>query len=191
MRILGQIEISHVDGPGARAVLHLAGCSIGCPGCFNPHTHASVGNGVRNQFPEQLAQSLLAVSSEITISGGEPTDQLPELLLLLRALKQAGAGIIVYSGRTRQALQKKPEWRLIEQEALIDVLIDGPFVLSLMETKEMKGSQNQVIHLLTERYQASDFDQRLTEVQLDEQGNLVILGFPTQEFLQAVRELAA
>lgn len=184
MWIFGKVESSFVDGPGERAVIHTAGCSIGCAGCFNPHTHALTGKGIRNQFPAELAKEILAVSSEVTISGGEPTDQLVELVELLRLLKKENAGIILYSGRTRYQLLKIPEWLIIESERLVDVLIDGPFVQNRLETREMKGSQNQVIHLLTKRYQESDFHNRLTEVQLDEMGNLVILGFPSQEFLQ-------
>ncbi|NJO00209.1 MAG: 4Fe-4S cluster-binding domain-containing protein, partial [Anaerolineales bacterium] len=29
---------SRVNGPGLRAVLWVQGCSLGCPGCFNPQT---------------------------------------------------------------------------------------------------------------------------------------------------------
>jgi pyruvate-formate lyase-activating enzyme len=31
---------SRANGPGVRMVLWLQGCTLGCPGCFNPATHA-------------------------------------------------------------------------------------------------------------------------------------------------------
>ena len=31
---------SRANGPGARFVVWLQGCTLGCPGCFNPATHA-------------------------------------------------------------------------------------------------------------------------------------------------------
>jgi len=32
--------LSLVNGPGKRAVVWVQGCTLGCPGCFNPQTHS-------------------------------------------------------------------------------------------------------------------------------------------------------
>ena len=70
---IGQIVASEgVDGPGVRAVVHFAGCTVGCAGCFNPHTHSSTGDGTWERDACDLAEDLLAVSPAVTISGGEP-----------------------------------------------------------------------------------------------------------------------
>ena len=34
---------SRANGPGVRFVVWLQGCTLGCPGCFNPSTHAAAG----------------------------------------------------------------------------------------------------------------------------------------------------
>jgi len=134
---------------------------------------ASLVEEIRNQFPGGIP--------EVTISGGEPTDQLEELGAFTEALKALGAGLILYSGRTLPTLRKMPLWGRVE--ASIDVLIDGPFVQAQPESVQMKGSKNQKIHLFTDRYHKTDFDNRLTSIRLTEAGEIVILGFPSQEII--------
>ena len=34
---------SRANGPGVRFVVWLQGCTLGCPGCFNPATYAESG----------------------------------------------------------------------------------------------------------------------------------------------------
>ena len=34
---------SRANGPGARFVVWFQGCTLGCPGCFNPHLWAARG----------------------------------------------------------------------------------------------------------------------------------------------------
>ena len=69
-RIFGRIVASEVDGPGVRAVVHFAGCSIRCPGCFNRELWAESGPNVREVETADLAAEILAISPHVTISGG-------------------------------------------------------------------------------------------------------------------------
>ena len=39
LRLHQFLPASRANGPGLRAVLWVQGCSLGCPGCFNPQTH--------------------------------------------------------------------------------------------------------------------------------------------------------
>ena len=80
--------------------------------------------------------------------GGEPFAQPAGLLALLLRLKMHTIHIVVYTGYTLEALARRPEPKIREALALIDLLIDGPFVARLAEgAGEWRGSRNQrVIH---------------------------------------------
>ena len=46
---------SRANGPGARFVVWMQGCTLGCPGCFNPTTHDAAG-GREVEVAEVAAQ---------------------------------------------------------------------------------------------------------------------------------------
>jgi len=39
LRLHAFLPRSRANGPGWRSVVWVQGCSLGCPGCFNPQTH--------------------------------------------------------------------------------------------------------------------------------------------------------
>ena len=43
LRVHRFLPHSYANGPGARAVIWVQGCTLGCPGCFNPATHPHAG----------------------------------------------------------------------------------------------------------------------------------------------------
>ena len=62
---------SAANGPGTRFVIWFQGCTIGCPGCFNPLTHSTRTN--RLVGIEALVGQVLEHAERIegvTISGG-------------------------------------------------------------------------------------------------------------------------
>ena len=80
----------------------------------------------------------------VTISGGEPSAQPSALLALLRELRAREIHSTVYSGFTFEALARRSEPALREALALVDLLIDGPFVSALSDgAGEWRGSRNQ------------------------------------------------
>ncbi len=82
------LPTSRANGPGLRAVIWLQGCTLGCPGCFNPQTHSKKGGDWVSV--DQLFSQVMALQSEIqgvTISGGEPLQQMRPLLKLLQRLR--------------------------------------------------------------------------------------------------------
>lgn len=137
---------SVVDGPGVRTVLFLQGCTIGCPGCQNAHLWPADGGHVENV--NEVAKTIAALSphGNVTISGGEPFQQIASLICLLYALRREGLKhIIVYSGYTWERLTGGDDrfWNL---EALIqiDVLVDGPFIRAQDHNLiNWRGSANQ------------------------------------------------
>ena len=84
----------------------------------------------------------------VTFSGGEPFAQAEGFAQLAKALKEKGYEVASYSGYTfEQLLHGTPAQRALLE--VIDVLIDGPF---LLEEKSLevpfRGSRNQrILHV--------------------------------------------
>lgn len=193
MKVYGDIVVSEADGPGERAVVHLAGCSVGCAGCFSPHTHPSEGSRVSSRLVSDVAKELLSYSLGVTISGGEPTDQLPDLIVLLGLLRAGGCDdIVVFTGRTLEWLERKrPLWAVLTEMSLADVVVDGPYVATKHEEDEwMRGSTNQRVTCLTSRWTEDDFRQRVTQIEIVD-GRMVVTGFPSAELNRALEQGAS
>lgn len=137
---------SVVDGPGRRSVLQTSGCSIRCPGCYAKDTWDPQGGAEMDV--ERVLEALLDPAGEprdgVTLLGGEPLDQPEGIALLMRQLKARGQHIVLYSGRTLEALARRPEPSVREALRLADILIDGPFIPALARgAGEWRGSRNQ------------------------------------------------
>jgi anaerobic ribonucleoside-triphosphate reductase activating protein len=158
LRIHSFVPRSRANGPGLRAVLWVQGCSLGCSGCFNPQTHSPSGG--ESVAVEDIAQQIAALEGSIegiTISGGEPLQQCRPLLALLRRLRQQTAlSILVFTGYTWDEVQRLPQAR--ELLAAMDVLIAGRYDDSQRLARDLRGSANKTVHLLTDRYTANDLE---------------------------------
>ena len=148
LRIARLYHGSVVDGPGRRSVVQLQGCPIRCPGCFVPETHEPSG-GV-SMTVDAVVEALMASVGEprdgVTVSGGEPFAQPFGLFALLERLKDHGIHVTVYTGYTLEALARRSEPEVQAALALVDVLVDGPFVVRLANgAGEWRGSRNQRI----------------------------------------------
>ncbi|MCL6533667.1 MAG: radical SAM protein [Armatimonadetes bacterium] len=145
-------ERSAVNGPGERFVLWVQGCPLRCPGCINPE-FLPFTEGIRISVA-QMVEKILAVPNieGVTYSGGEPTAQAKALALLSEQLRKAGLSVVCYSGFTLEQLKaRRNPWikRLLNS---IDILIDGPYIRDQAANLLWRGSRNQQIHFLTERY---------------------------------------
>ena len=100
---------SYTAGPSpdnnSRTEIFLLGCKKAlegdaCPGCFNSSTW-NISKAEWGYDPVELAADLNenAPNKYITIGGGEPTDQLDNLIILCRELKQYGFHIMMYTWR--------------------------------------------------------------------------------------------
>jgi anaerobic ribonucleoside-triphosphate reductase activating protein len=143
---------SRSNGPGLRAVIWVQGCSLGCPGCFNPATHPTEGGRpvpVKTLFKEIAA--LEATVEGITVSGGEPLQQFrPVLALLRRVREETTLSALLFSGYSwPQVRQMDGADELL---ACLDVLVAGPYEASRHLARDLRGSANQTVHLLSERY---------------------------------------
>ena len=135
---------SIVDGEGLRTVIWLQGCTHNCPGCHNPETH-DLNGGFEVEI-EEIYEKLdnLKFQKGITLSGGDPFMQPEAATEIAKYAKKIGLNIWCYTGFTYEAIVKNAKLKdLLEN---IDVLIDGPFILSEKSLScKFRGSKNQRI----------------------------------------------
>jgi anaerobic ribonucleoside-triphosphate reductase activating protein len=114
----------------------------------------------------------------VTFSGGEPFEQAKALAELAKKCRDMGLSVISYSGYTLSELKRDRAPHLGSRSLLnqLDVLIDGPFRLKLAGDLPYRGSSNQLIHLLTDRYSLDDFVSVRVEIRIDEKG-IQVTGF--------------
>lgn len=140
-------------GPGKRYCLWVQGCPRRCPGCVSADSQDPDGGYWMK--PGALAMEIrLSNPDGITISGGEPFLQakaLAQMLQILRDQMHCDPGVIVYTGYTLEELDSLPDAQLLLP--YIDLLIDGPYVQELDDGLSLRGSSNQRIIPLTNRYQ--------------------------------------
>ena len=138
-----------VDGPGIRTVVFFQGCRLRCRYCHNPDTWAMRSGKEQIFTPEQLVNKLLRFkpyfgnNGGVTFSGGEPFAQPEGFAALAALLHEKGYEVASYSGYTFEQLftGTTAQKQLLSQ---LDVLIDGPFLLSEKSLElNFRGSRNQ------------------------------------------------
>ena len=130
-----------------------------------------------------LAWEIIPSSVEgITISGGEPFLQAGALAELIRAVKRhRDIGVIVYTGFLYEELgTQECANELLE---LCDLIIDGPYIKELDDGKALRGSSNQRVIPLTDRYKEYlclyGNGDRQTDIQVIPSHVMHNLGIPT------------
>lgn len=153
MKIYNYIKSTKTLGPYNRFALWLQGCPFNCEGCMSPDSQDFNG-GIEINISTIIDLILNEDNIEgITISGGEPFSQAKELAELLNIVKsKKDLGIIVYSGYTLHQLKNKNDLYINKLLEFTDILIDGKYINSLNDGISLRGSSNQKIYLLTDRY---------------------------------------
>ncbi|RBY84316.1 4Fe-4S single cluster domain-containing protein [Blastococcus sp. TF02A-26] len=158
LRVARTLPVTEAEGPGRRAAVWVQGCSLRCPGCFNPHLWTTRGG--KERMVDDLAAELVdrAVTDGVegvTLLGGEPFDQAAPLARLAAAFHRAGLTVMTFTGYDIADLR---EWAANRPdiEALLastDLLADGPYLEAAPErARPWIGSANQGLHSLTDRY---------------------------------------
>jgi len=187
------------EGPGVRAAVWLQGCAVHCPECFNPQLWAPRG-GILT-VPDELArawvaEALAAGAEGLTLLGGEPFEQAWGAASIARAFREAGLGVMTFSGHPYDLLRTWADGGRADIAALLDVtdlLCDGPYLRDLPDTgRPWVGSRNQGIRALTERYapevRAIDADGGAdrVEVRIGRDGTVAVNGWATDAALAAL-----
>ena len=171
------IPVSRINGPGKRMVVFFQGCNNKCSGCFNPETHPFIR--IAEYSPGTIFSHFYRPGIEgITVSGGDPFYQRRGLLQLLRSARDDyGLSTIVYTGFTYELLSASRICRAIFRYT--DVLIDGRFDETKREpTMLARGSTNQRLHILSNRYMEKDFIMPgKVELIVGSEGTIIQTGF--------------
>jgi anaerobic ribonucleoside-triphosphate reductase activating protein len=138
-------------------VIWVQGCTLACPGCFNPGTW-----DLRDGWPvtvPHLLHRLRAIAGieGITISGGEPLQQRGPLEVLLREVRTTtDLSIVLFTGYDWEHITRTPGFLPVAQ--LADIVVAGPYRRHQRLERGLRGSANQTIHLLTRRYTVADVE---------------------------------
>lgn len=89
----------------------------------------------------------------ITLSGGEPMQQAGGLADLVKMIRsKSPLGVVCYTGYTIEHLKERGTADQARLLAQVDLLIDGPYVEALHDSLCWRGSSNQRLIALTDRY---------------------------------------
>jgi anaerobic ribonucleoside-triphosphate reductase activating protein len=194
MLIHGFVGASRANGPGLRAVLYFQGCSIGCRFCWNPKSHAFIGDerSVQEVAGQVLCAHLDFALEGVTFSGGEPMQQGDALLDLVESLhsRLPGLSFGLYSGYSEEELKTGRYWcrsklapgakRDIWQRltGYLDFAVLGRYIASRPSTLPLRTSANQKLTLFSSRYREQDFEPQEVEIHIGAQGLVQVTGFP-------------
>lgn len=139
---------SIVDGEGIRTVIWTQGCIHNCKGCHNPDTHSFEKGFLIDINDIKKVLEKLEGQTGITFSGGDPMCQPNECTEIAKYAKKLGLNVWCYTGYTYERLLELSKKDKSYKEFLkcIDVLVDGPFILSQKSFDvKFRGSKNQRI----------------------------------------------
>lgn len=133
-----------LNGDGLRTVLWVSGCDHRCRGCQNPQTWDK-DSGI--PFDADAREELFGYLSRdymtgLTLSGGDPLYEAnrADVEALVREVRERfpNKTIWLYTGSLFEEIRSLP------MIAMIDVIVDGPYVEHLRDTQlHWKGSANQ------------------------------------------------
>jgi anaerobic ribonucleoside-triphosphate reductase activating protein len=190
------IEITRVLGPYERSALWVHGCCFDCPGCIAKEMNQSIPQSIGCDVAAEVFASIESVEG-ITISGGEPFLQayaLNEMLEIIKAKRDYG--VIVYTGFSYEELRESADENIIKFLKQIDILIDGQYKEEFDDGMPFRGSSNQRILELTDRYHSIvqeyyyESDKRNIEINIKEK-NVYMVGVPSKYGLQTWRSFKA
>jgi anaerobic ribonucleoside-triphosphate reductase activating protein len=165
---------SRANGPGARFVVWFQGCTLGCPGCFNPTTHGDGGRVVEVRDVIEQLRAMRDIEG-LSLSGGEPLQQPEAALALLDAARALGLSTLAFSGYTVEEIRAQPLGDAVL--AQLDVVIDGRYVAGERHATGLRGSANQRIQLLTSRYTLAEVEATpVAEIRIGKTGEVVLTG---------------
>ena len=114
-----------------RTELFLLGCKKAmsgnpCKGCFNSSTW-NKDLAKWSHDPKIVAKNInqFALNKYITIGGGEPTDQLNNLIILCKELKKYNFNIMIYTWQQLKDIVKDSTYKDLLDN--IDILVDGQY----------------------------------------------------------------
>lgn len=145
-RVLYPVEVL---GPGKRVGIWFCGCPRRCKGCSNPELWEFQDRYYTS--PQLVHELIMQIAKDhtidgFTITGGDPLYQASGLRQLIMLLRTISEDILVYTGYTIKELSD------VQLDG-IAVLIDGEYIENRNNDSILRGSDNQKIHILDQRYE--------------------------------------
>ncbi|GKQ41114.1 radical SAM protein [Streptomyces sp. A012304] len=156
-RLHAVVPRSAANGPGVRYVVWSQGCALGCPGCFNPGTHAAAGSGLVRGAGEVAAEALADAArlEGVTLTGGEPLEQPAAVAAFCAEVRaRSSLSVIVLTGFTRAEIEADPARSAAVANA--DLVVAGRYNARLRLARGLRGSSNKEYWARTGRYSADD-----------------------------------
>lgn len=145
----------------------------------------------------ELAVRISACAKEkkiegVTFTGGEPLAQARALASLARALRAQGLTLVCYTGYEYSQILKGIPPHGLEAVLCADILIDGLYREEEKAPLLWRGSRNQKVHFLTERYaswraEAEKKGRKSAEIQVSASG-MAITGYFDQALWERLRK---
>jgi len=180
-------------GYGKRVGIWLVGCPHRCFNCCNPEIQQA--DKTKQVHIHQVFQMISSIDKQIdgvTISGGDPFFQAEELAKLVEWLRKSGIDdILIYSGYTLKQLQKMKNAHVDFVLQNIAVLVDGLYIENLNDNIPLRGSSNQTVYVLNEKYQfryETYFKGERTMQTIVVDNNLISFGIPPKHYKQRLEE---
>ena len=144
-RVLYPVEVL---GPGKRIGIWFCGCPRRCKGCSNPELWELQDRYLTS--PKQVFELVMQIAKSypiegFTLTGGDPLYQAYDLQELIRLLQTISDDILVYTGYSITEINS-------EYLRGIAVLIDGEYIEGRNNDCILRGSDNQIIHILDPNY---------------------------------------
>lgn len=191
LNVAAEISRSTANGPGVRYVIWLQGCPFRCPGCFNEEFQPNI---VKNLITvEDMAKKIISTKGieGVTYSGGEPMMQARGLYYLSKILKEKNLSILCYTGFTFEELKNSNLPYVKKFINYIDILIDGRYEKEKAANLPWRGSANQKVYFLTDRYKSyeSFVNQNISEVEfITSNKGFIMTGIWSDEFNKKLKK---
>ena len=172
LNVSATMSRSRANGPGLRAVVWVQGCTIGCSGCYSSATHPHAAASLIR--PAEISEWILSIPNieGITFSGGEPFEQAAAVLETIQAIREekgSDFSVFVFTGFELELLQRSDEDNVLTLLEYIDILAAGPYDYKLRDQELLwRGSRNQSLHFLTERYSSDQIEEWITDSPIEE-----------------------
>lgn len=184
------MRLSHINnnssiyGFGNTFAIWMQGCSLKCKGCWNKSMHDFEG-GFYIKVEDLIIRIKESVDkyniSGVSIFGGEPLEQLDELLKLMKLIKELDIGIILYTGYEKEEIESSDKIKIFDYA---DLLISGRYIEARRNiNNHLYGSDNQVMDFITDRYKNKEIvNGTYVEIDIDENGRIDMYGYPDDFF---------
>lgn len=169
------------------------GCNRNCPGCiaedWNRRSKAILSISAEYLL-EMIADEAEARGVNIdgfVISGGEPFRQsegIVKFIHLASSILEISPDVMIYTGYTLGELLRcgVKKTSFVELLSMVDVLVDGRYIKELDVGEPYKGSSNQSMYFLTNKYSSVDFPNRPRKTSIkSDRSEISLVGIPTKE----------